>query len=199
MLDLRPEISFACSQAYCFNEKGEITNHWKRSKGNLETFESLREENFVSTQTVLLRRGSFNAVGGFDEKLSNAQDYDLWLRLARHYKFMYIDEPFSMVRFHSANNTKNTDGRVRSYSRLLSKKEIWGSMPLLKRRMRVCSIYCDFAKAYARTKSYFRASLYNFKALIQYPFVGLRIYYLVFSYLLKGIAKHHEKTGSYSQ
>lgn len=39
-------------------------------------------ENAVGTSTVMLRRDAFLAVGGFDEGLRSASDWDLWLRLA---------------------------------------------------------------------------------------------------------------------
>jgi glycosyltransferase involved in cell wall biosynthesis len=40
-------------------------------------------ENAVGTSTVTLRRVDFLAVGGFDEALPSASDWDLWLKLAR--------------------------------------------------------------------------------------------------------------------
>lgn len=40
-------------------------------------------ENAVGTSTVTLRRADFLAVGGFDETLPSASDWDLWLKLAR--------------------------------------------------------------------------------------------------------------------
>ncbi len=39
-------------------------------------------ENAIGTSTVMVRRLAFLAVGGFDEALPSASDWDLWLRLA---------------------------------------------------------------------------------------------------------------------
>jgi GT2 family glycosyltransferase len=44
----------------------------------------LSGERSLITSGVLTRREHVLAVGLFDEKLRNAQDFDLWLRLARH-------------------------------------------------------------------------------------------------------------------
>ena len=39
---------------------------------------------FVATSTVTIRRRDFLALGGMDESLDRAEDYDLWLRLTRN-------------------------------------------------------------------------------------------------------------------
>jgi glycosyltransferase involved in cell wall biosynthesis len=38
----------------------------------------------VITSSVVARRSEVTAVGGFDEQFRNSQDFDLWLRLAKH-------------------------------------------------------------------------------------------------------------------
>ena len=47
-------------------------------------------------------------VGGFDEKIRRAscEDYDLWLRIARHFELAYIDSPLGLYRIHSTNASK---------------------------------------------------------------------------------------------
>jgi alpha-1,3-rhamnosyltransferase len=46
----------------------------------------------IVASTIFLPLAALKKVGKFDENLL-AEDYDLHLRLARHYKFSYIDEP----------------------------------------------------------------------------------------------------------
>jgi glycosyltransferase involved in cell wall biosynthesis len=43
----------------------------------------LCEVNFILTSSVLARRSALEALGGFDETLSHAEDVDLWIRLSR--------------------------------------------------------------------------------------------------------------------
>lgn len=43
----------------------------------------LFEVNFVLTSSVVVRRDALERLGGFDETLSQAEDLDLWIRLAR--------------------------------------------------------------------------------------------------------------------
>jgi glycosyltransferase involved in cell wall biosynthesis len=49
--------------------------------------------NFVGTSTVMVRRQAVLDVGGFDESLAVAEDWDLWLRLASRWPFAAINEP----------------------------------------------------------------------------------------------------------
>jgi glycosyltransferase involved in cell wall biosynthesis len=43
----------------------------------------LFEVNFVLTSSTIVRRSALEAVGGFDEALTHAEDLDLWIRLSR--------------------------------------------------------------------------------------------------------------------
>jgi hypothetical protein len=43
----------------------------------------LIDVNFILTSSVLVRRSALEALGGFDESLSHAEDVDLWIRLSR--------------------------------------------------------------------------------------------------------------------
>lgn len=49
--------------------------------------------NFLSTSCVAVRRDILFKVGGLDENLPSAQDYDLWLKLAREGRLVFIPEP----------------------------------------------------------------------------------------------------------
>ncbi|HWO41345.1 MAG TPA: glycosyltransferase family 2 protein [Candidatus Eisenbacteria bacterium] len=45
------------------------------------------------TSSVLVRKSSLERSGLFDETLPSFQDYDLWIRIARHFEFDCIAEP----------------------------------------------------------------------------------------------------------
>lgn len=42
--------------------------------------------------SVLLRRDHFEEVGGFDTNFLRGVDWDLWIRMAKQYRFKYLDE-----------------------------------------------------------------------------------------------------------
>jgi glycosyltransferase involved in cell wall biosynthesis len=64
----------------------------------------LFRQNFVCFSSAMVRTSAAVRVGGFDEQLGLAVDYDFWLRVARHYPFGVIDEPLVAYRIgHGVN------------------------------------------------------------------------------------------------
>jgi glycosyltransferase involved in cell wall biosynthesis len=63
--------------------------------------------NQVTPSTVLARTEAVIAVGCFDETLtSGCEDWDLWLRLARHHSFGYLPAQSTIYRLHGNNMTR---------------------------------------------------------------------------------------------
>ena len=62
--------------------------------------------------SVVVRRSVFEVVGLFDPKLPLAIDYDLWLRVARHFAFDYVDEPLVRYRTGHANLSSRITERI---------------------------------------------------------------------------------------
>ncbi len=63
-------------------------------------------KNFVIAGTSMIGRSCFDKVGLLDEELrGGADDYDLWLRLAPHFKFSYVPIPLATVRLHGGNHS----------------------------------------------------------------------------------------------
>jgi glycosyltransferase involved in cell wall biosynthesis len=52
-------------------------------------FRDLLLDNFMQTLSVLIRREAFAKSGYFDEQLTSSQDYDMLLRLAFHFPFIF--------------------------------------------------------------------------------------------------------------
>jgi len=63
----------------------EPTTH--RPSGKI--IKTLMTWNCVTNNTVLVPRKCFQEMGGFNESLRIAEDYDLWLRFATRYSFLY--------------------------------------------------------------------------------------------------------------
>jgi glycosyltransferase involved in cell wall biosynthesis len=60
-------------------------------------------QNFVCFSSALMRAGVADYVGGFDESIPLAIDYDFWLRAARHYRFGVVNEPLVAYRVGHVN------------------------------------------------------------------------------------------------
>jgi glycosyltransferase involved in cell wall biosynthesis len=65
----------------------------------------LARECFVCQPASFFRRDAFENVGGIDPGLHLTFDYELWIRLARTYRFQRIDRDLALSRMHAANKT----------------------------------------------------------------------------------------------
>ena len=75
-------------------------------------YDTLLVQNPVCFSSVVVRKSVFEAVGLFDPALPLAIDYDLWLRVARHYAFDYVDEPLVRYRTGHANLSSRITERI---------------------------------------------------------------------------------------
>jgi len=56
------------------------------------------ERCIVGASTMMIHRSIWESVGGMDESIPAAEDYDLWLRLAWQYPFLLVDAPLTIKR-----------------------------------------------------------------------------------------------------
>jgi len=62
--------------------------------------------------TVIVRRECFDAAGRFDETLRASEDWDMWLRIVRHYDVAFVDRVLARFRLHAGSIThERTVGR----------------------------------------------------------------------------------------
>ena len=81
-----------------------------------DVFEALlREGNFITSSSALIRRDVFLQTGGFRTQLRNAEDWDLWLRVAAEHPVCYCAEP--LVRYRFDAGSKSRDHRAMAAAR----------------------------------------------------------------------------------
>lgn len=75
----------------------------------------LREGNFITNTSVMIRRELFERLGGFFTGLNGTEDWDLWIRVAERQQIGFIDEPLVKYRFHGGGISRNYErmGRER--------------------------------------------------------------------------------------
>ncbi|HVL11021.1 MAG TPA: glycosyltransferase, partial [Gemmata sp.] len=69
-------------------------------------------QNFVCFSSAVVRRAVFAHVGRFDPQWDLAIDFDLWLRVARHHGFDFVDEELVKYRTGHGNLSKKLLDRV---------------------------------------------------------------------------------------
>jgi glycosyltransferase involved in cell wall biosynthesis len=63
-------------------------------------FRELVVRNFINMQSVLMRKECVQSVGYFDEGIKWVEDWWYWVRLSRHRRFLYSNEPLAKYRVH---------------------------------------------------------------------------------------------------
>ncbi len=82
----------------------------------------------VSPSAVIIHREVFEKVGDFDETLPACEDYDLWLRMALHYRIETLREALTIKRGGHADQLSRQWGldryRIQSLKKLLQECEL---------------------------------------------------------------------------
>ena len=84
-----------------------------------EPFRKLVRENFVPTSTVMVRKACIVKAGLFDERLPNAEDRDMWLRMSAESGVACLPQVLARKRSHGANIS------MRAELGLRSRVEVW--------------------------------------------------------------------------
>lgn len=78
-------------------------------------------ENFVTTQSLILRRRCLENVGMFFEDLPRFQDWELVIRLAQQYRFHFVNEPLVKVYDTPGNITSDPEAGARALRMILER------------------------------------------------------------------------------
>lgn len=110
---------------------------WKKEK--LITYNDLLYSNQVGNQ-VLVKKERLQAVGGFDESLAAAQDYDLWLRLSKAFgPVRNINKPLQKIYMqHGSGQITNTKTQLDGYLSFYEKHK--AEMNFAQRRYQLFNI-----------------------------------------------------------
>ncbi|MGD8367122.1 MAG: glycosyltransferase [Desulfobacterales bacterium] len=111
----------------------------------------------VSPSAVMMEKALFEEIGGFDESLPAAEDYDLWLRISARHPVHLIEEPLVVKRGGHADQLSRTPGIDRYRIRALEKILDSGELTAARRRAAAavlrekCAIYAGGCRKRGRT------------------------------------------------
>jgi glycosyltransferase involved in cell wall biosynthesis len=69
-------------------------------------FELLRRGNFVASPAPFIKTAAIRDAGGFNLSYRHVNDFELWLRLARRHRVIYMNEALALYRVHDAQFTQ---------------------------------------------------------------------------------------------
>lgn len=112
------EYSFVTSDVRMMYRKGTPVWH----KKEIISLDDLLYSNYVGNQG-LVKRERLLEIGGFDESLDAAQDYDLWIRLAEKYgSVKNVQEPLQNIFLeHGGKRISNPADQLRGYLKFYNK------------------------------------------------------------------------------
>ena len=87
-----------------------------------EVFRELLKENFIPSETPLIRYDCFESVGLFDERFRSCQDWDMWLRISQEYKISCVDEILAVSHWDSNDRISTNSRRKHQGYELILKK-----------------------------------------------------------------------------
>ncbi len=143
-----PSVGVACGDAYYWDQQKlieECSSHWQtrpRLTGDDVWLQLVRIPPLIPPQATIARRSALVGVGLYDESLSRAEDYDMWLRIARAgYRFRFVDRVLGVYRLRPGSLSRDTrtgwSMRARVYMKWLSRDDLSGEeRRIVKSRLR---------------------------------------------------------------
>jgi glycosyltransferase involved in cell wall biosynthesis len=108
--------------SYADEEGRRLARVPRCSCGAGDVYSALISQNVIGAQsTVLLDADAVRSVGAFDERFTMAEDYDLWLTLARDYPIVAIGEVVTNYRMHGNQSSSRWELHYEHILRVLQK------------------------------------------------------------------------------
>lgn len=180
VLDRDSEVGLVTCRGWDLDEAGrvreEVPNHFL---GNPTFFDLVSVGNVVdSLSTVLVRKECFDQLGLFEAAYTIANDYEFYLRVARTWRIVCLNEPLFRYYTHGENASFNNRYRmwkesleVLSRQRPLeaqgvTRKEIRNGVRLYAKNLHAMALEAMDKKQYAQ------ATRYYFETIRYSPFIG---------------------------
>jgi len=180
-----------------FLERVSDRHNFSRRRVEGDIFEELLYyRNFITTPTVVVRREVLERTGGFDERLSAQEDYELWLRIAVKYPIHYIDKPLVFMTEHADSLSQDFSKWVCGNAVVVDKLErliphdFPGKDSFLKRAH--ADKYTFIGRDLVHKGEFSSAILAYLKAIRRLP-LQKKVYWLVLLAMIQSVRKQRSK------
>jgi glycosyltransferase involved in cell wall biosynthesis len=137
VLDQKPAVGLVYTASVVKDREGKTIRVGRclpEARGRIHPL--LRVRNMMVASSVMARRAAIEEVGGYDESLTSAENWDLWIRIARRWEVDFVDEPLTVYRMHGSGLSANVESRRRNVFRIIAKHHDPGDRSPEARRLR---------------------------------------------------------------
>ncbi len=127
--------------------------------------ELLYHVNFIGTPTAVVRKKVLQEIGGFDKRFPRLQDWDLFLRIAKKYKFKFINKPLLEAYHVPGSISTDVDSLIKALRLLIGKHY----EEIIKDRKLVSKFYQRVGEALLDANRKKEGRTFMLKAFIAYP------------------------------
>ena len=137
----------------------------------------LRAGGYLCLSSTLIKRECFKKVGLFDENLPPCEDLDMWIRIAKYYKFSYIKDLLVASRIHNNQITNDSEALIKG----IKKIQVKYNKELRKRPYSNSIRYFHLGNKLCHLRKRKEGQKYFIKAISIYPFCIKYYVYLLCS------------------
>jgi len=88
-------------------------------RGNV--YVHLLERCILGSPTPLIRKNCFQKAGFFDETLPSSEDWDMWIRLSKHYDFDFVPDILAKHHVHAGQMSADLNARIVARKKIVAK------------------------------------------------------------------------------
>lgn len=184
ILNMSPVVDIVYGSEELIDEDGKLIKKKNMRCYSGVIYEKLLLDNFIGMNTTLVRRKCFVEMGGFDETIKVADDYDLWLRFSAKYVFHY--EPVNFAQYRIMKNQISSDKNRRFESNKKTIQNFMDNNPLLlnvAKRRTIWSIYYVRTGRYKASIGDFDSALSDYKKALSYKILNIRLWRAYLKYI----------------
>lgn len=139
-----------------------------KDKGVFGSYKTLLAGNYLPAMSYVIKLEKIKEVGAWTSG-NTVEDWEMWLKLSKKYKFIYIDEPVALYRWHESNACK-----------VIRKNLLYDSVTLIEREK-------NYALLNGYKNIYYESLVYSVTSILYYDFIDSILKYSVYIFEIEFI------------
>jgi len=177
-----------CGYRYVFKNKIIIEGK-PRHRGHILKY-ALNDSLTIVTHCALIRKEHLLSIGGFDEQLMSAEDFDFWIRFAKFFEYDYVPETLVTYHLHeSGNMTRQLQNRIHVREIIMQKYK----NDLIQNKQALSVHLCRLGALYYMAGDRRKSRHYIYQSILVWPFHWKGYVYfllMILDFLKKGTLEH---------